>query len=380
MIINSYSKNTNSSDTSPLRRKHRDYTKLRVQLEQWLSKKLPELRDLRIGEITAPDSSGVANETLFIETRSDRGLGLELVLRLEGDEFLYPEPDLALHYEMYSRLGSMNSVPVPEMLGFEDKLSILGTRFMVMHRVPGRPVPDRPNFNYVGWLHDMSLDDRETVWREAVTAMSKLHQVDVTKFPKLQSRKADANGLVSCLRYWRRYARWCHGSEHALIHAAEDWLDANLPRTDDFQECLSWGDARMQNLMFDNTQCTALLDWDMVSLAGAEADLAWWAIADHKYTASRGLPRLAGIGSPQATIDLWESLTGRKVKHMDWHLVFAAFRQALISIRLMRLAEQAGKKVTVIPSEPSVGLQWLAGLLDLPLGQAITLPFVGLEH
>jgi hypothetical protein len=46
----------------------------------------------------------------------------------------------------------------------------------------------------------------------------------------------------------------------------------------------------------------------------------------------------------------------------------------------MRLAEQAGKKVTVIPSEPSVGLQWLAGLLDLPLGQAITLPFVGLEH
>jgi hypothetical protein len=31
-------------------------------------------------------------------------------------------------------------------------------------------------------------------------------------------------------------------------------------------------------------------------------------------------------------------------------------------------------------SEPSVGLQWLACLLDLPLGEAITLPFVGLEH
>ena len=91
------------------------------------------------------------------------------------------------------------------------------------------------------------------------------------------------------------------------------------------------------------------------------------------------MPRLAGIGSPQATIALWESLTGRKVEHMDWHLVFAAFRQALISIRLQRLAEQAGA-ASVEPMEPSVGLQWLACLLDLPLGQPFTLPFVGLEH
>ena len=213
--------------------------------------------------------------------------------------------------------------------------------------------------------------------------MSKLHQVDVTKFSGLQSTKSGANGLVACFRYWRRYARWCDASEHSLIHAAKDWLGANLPSLGDIHECLSWGDARLQNLMFDKTRCTALLDWDMLSLAeagaGAEADLAWWTIADHMYTASRGMPRLPGIGSPQATIALWESLTGRKVRHMDWHLVFAAYRQALISIRLRRLAEQAGD-VTVELLEPSVGLQWLACLLNFPLGQTITLPFVGLEH
>jgi aminoglycoside phosphotransferase (APT) family kinase protein len=265
------------------------------------------------------------------------------------------------------------------MLAFEDNLNILGTRFMLMRRIEGQPVPDRPNFNYAGWLHDMSADEQEAVWREAVTVMSSLHQVDVTKFSALQSKKSDANGLVSCFDFWCRYARWCKGSGHPLIRAAEQWLQARLPSQGDFHECLSWGDARMQNLMFDKTRCTALLDWDMVSLAGGEADLAWWAIADHKYTASRGMPRLAGIGSPQATIALWESLTGRKVEHMEWHLVFAAFRQALISIRLQRLVEQAGA-ASVEPMEPSVGLQWLAGLLDLPLGQAITLPFVGLEH
>ena len=118
----------------------------------------------------------------------------------------------------------------------------------------------------------------------------------------------------------------------------------------------------MQNLMFEGTQCTALLDWDMVSLAGAEADLAWWTIADHKYTASRGVQRLAGIGSPGDTMRLWE----------------AAYRQALVSIQLSNLHSAAVGYVPKI-TEPSIGLQWLSQLLEVPLGADITLPFVGLE-
>jgi aminoglycoside phosphotransferase (APT) family kinase protein len=379
MGIDSDSENPTSPEITPLRRQDRDHSELRTQLEQWLAKRLPNLGRLKIKAITVPESSGVASETLFIETGRGNGSGPDLVLRLEGAEFLYPEADLALHYEMYGCLGAMNSVPVPEMLAFEDDLSVLGTRFMLMHRVRGMPVSDRPNFNYAGWLHDMSFKEQEAVWREAVTVMSNLHQVDITGLSALQTSKRGLVGLVACFNFWCRYARWCEGSEHPLIQAAEQWLESNLPNPCDIHECLSWGDARLQNLMFEKTRCTALLDWDMVSLAGAEADLAWWAIADHKYTASRGMPRLAGIGSPQATIALWESLTGRKARDMEWHLVFAAYRQALISIRLRRLAERDGN-VMVKKSEPSVGLQWLACLLDLPLGEAITLPFIGLEH
>jgi aminoglycoside phosphotransferase (APT) family kinase protein len=349
-----------------------------MQLEGWLAKRLPEFGRLQIGAITAPESSGVANETLLMETRLGDVAGPSLVLRLEGDEFLYPEADLALHHEMYARVGSLSSVPVPEMLAFEDDLSVLGTRFMLMRRVLGQSVPDRPNFNYAGWLHDMSTREQETVWRAAVGAMVELHKLEVTKFSCLKSGESDSSGLEACFNYWRRYAKWCDGSAVSLIRAAEEWLQTRLPQPADVHECISWGDARLQNLMFDGTRCTALLDWDMVSLAGAETDLAWWTIADHKYTASRGIKRLAGIKSPQETIALWESLSGRKVRHMDWHLVFAAFRQALISIRLSQLAEQSGAAATTSP-EPSVGIQWLACLLDMPLGQPITLPFVGLD-
>ena len=76
---------------TPLRHLHRDHTELRTQLEGWLARRLPELGRLQIGAISAPESSGVANETLLLETRLGNGRGPDLVLRLEGDEFLYPE-------------------------------------------------------------------------------------------------------------------------------------------------------------------------------------------------------------------------------------------------------------------------------------------------
>ena len=369
---------TTPPGTTPLRHSPRDHAQLGTQLDGWLARRLPELGPLRVSAIRTPDSSGVANETLLLETQQGDGRGPDLVLRLEGEEFLYPEADLGLHYEMFERVGAIGTVPVPEMLAFEEYPTVLGTRFMLMYRVAGQSVPDRPNFNYAGWLHDMSRDEQEVVWRQAVTLMSELHQLDPGEFPGLQARKRGASGLASCFEYWRRFAQWCDGSAVALIRDAEEWLADHLPDPAEFHECISWGDARLQNLMFEGTRCTALLDWDMVSLAGAEADLAWWAIADHKYTVSRGRARLPGIKSPQATIDLWESLTGRKANHMDWHLVFAAYRQALISIRLSQLAEEADEPPTE-PPEPSVGLQWMSCLLNFPLGQPVTLPFVGLD-
>ena len=105
--------------------------------------------------------------------------------------------------------------------------------------------------------------------------------------------------------------------------------------------------------------------------------MAWWALADHKHTASRGHARLDGIGTPVDTIQLWESISRRKALAMEWHLIFAAFRQALISFRLEQTSATRQQSYS---REPSIGLQWLACLLGPPLGQPMTLPFVGLER
>ncbi|MFZ8983504.1 MAG: phosphotransferase family protein [Steroidobacteraceae bacterium] len=367
--------NVSENDGAPLLRGRRDFAEVRTRLNEWLARRLPELGDLAITRLEAPASGGVANETLLIETTCANGPGPGLVVRPEGEPWLYPGVTLDLHHEMYVGVHAAGTVPTPAILAFEDDPSVLGQRFLLMERMPGQAAPDRPNFNEAGWLRDLPEAERETVWHGAVGAIAALHAIEASRFPLLCSRAAGKPGLQAAIDYWVDYARWCDRLEHPLISAALVWLERNCPVG--LPSSLSWGDARLQNLMFDGTRCTALLDWDLVSLAGAEADLAWWALADHKQTASRGRPRLAGIGSPASTIRLWESLAGRKTVAMDWHLVFASLRQALIAFRLDQAALLRGEAAA---PEPAIGLQWLACLLELPLGQKMTLPFVGLEY
>jgi aminoglycoside phosphotransferase (APT) family kinase protein len=50
--------------------------------------------------------------------------------------------------------------------------------------------------------------------------------------------------------------------------------------------------------MFDDREVAGVLDWNMVSLAGPESDLAWWAIMHLLQTASVGVAHLEGFGSP----------------------------------------------------------------------------------
>lgn len=362
----------NAADPAPLRRSVRDPDRTRMALGPWLAARLPRLGIAHITDLRQPDGAGVANETLLIDTATAHGPGPALVVRIDAGEHLYLDASLALHHAMYRRVGECGGVPVPAIHAFEEDPAVLGAPFMVMERVAGVGPPDRPNFNFGGWLHGSSEDVQREAWRQAVTTMARLHALDPARFAFLLRPADGRSGLEQSLAYWERYARWCGGDSQPLVAAAAAWLRERLPA--DAPTGLSWGDARLQNLLFRDGRCVALLDWDMVSLAGPEADLAWWALADHKYTASAGRARLPGIGSPAATIGLWESLTGRTARHMDWHLVFASFRQALISIRLAQLRGGSG-----VEAAPSVGLQWLSCLLGLPLGAPLTLPFVGLE-
>ncbi|MEJ6594991.1 phosphotransferase family protein [Parasphingorhabdus sp.] len=370
---------------SPLRSSGRDHAALRPIIRQYLSTNLPEATAIDDISITSPSSAGVANETLMVSTFTAGAQGPRYVFRLEGEEHLYPRPDIGSHARIYRQIGQNSTVPVPRIHLIEDDSAILGARFMVMEWVEGRVPPDSPNFQRSGWLKDLRPARQELIWQDCIAQMAKLHAMDPAGFDFLRWRDDGAGeasgigrtGLGSALEYWNDYALWCGADDIPIFGAARDWLSGKLPRNE--AGAFSWGDARLPNTIIRGDSCAAILDWDMVSLAGPEADLAWWAIADHKHTLTQNVPRLPGIGSPAQTIRLWESLSGRSVRNMDWHLVFAAYRQALIAYRLFCLNNGVEASAADFLETPGVGVQWLASLLDQPLPNRLTMAFSSLE-
>uniref|UniRef100_UPI00202888D2 phosphotransferase n=1 Tax=Caballeronia sp. ATUFL_F1_KS39 TaxID=2921766 RepID=UPI00202888D2 len=79
--------------------------------------------------------------------------------------------------------------------------------------------------------------------------------------------------------YYRRYLAWASdGKPQPTVDAGLAWLLANQPQ--DEPVGLSWGDARVGNMIFSDARCVAVLDWEMVALGNPEQDLGWWLFLD----------------------------------------------------------------------------------------------------
>jgi aminoglycoside phosphotransferase (APT) family kinase protein len=96
-------------------------------------------------------------------------------------------------------------------------------------------------------------------------------------------------------------------------------------------------------MIFRDWKCVAVLDWETITLGGPQLDLAHWLVMDDYSAEGLGLERLAGLGTRDETVALWESLTGRRADQLGWHEVLAAFRLSVIMIRYGKLWAAAGR-------------------------------------
>ncbi|MET0379082.1 MAG: phosphotransferase, partial [Spongiibacteraceae bacterium] len=165
----------------------------------------------------------------------------------------------------------------------------------------------------------------------------------------------------------------------AIVDSARQWLLDNFPT--DHLLGLSWGDARVGNMIFHQGLVAAVLDWDMVALAGAETDLAWWCMFDQTNTTSIGVERLSGFGTPRDMLNLWAECVGRKVRNFDWHLVFACYQSAVIVRRLAKMLKKSGMlpPVSAFMEHNNVGMQYLTTMLKLTPIAPVDTPWPGLD-
>ena len=172
------------------------------------------------------------------------------------------------------------SVPTPGVLGYEADAELVGAPFFVMEKIDGLIPTDTPSWATQGFIVDAEPAQRRALWEQTVRMMAEVHRLDREPFLFLRTGATDS-GVGDCLDFWRRSLRWAEPEEPMpLVQECEEWLLANQPDV----TALSWGDSRLPNVIYRDFTPVGLLDWDLVSLAGPQADVAWWMIMDPSET------------------------------------------------------------------------------------------------
>ncbi|HKX80317.1 MAG TPA: phosphotransferase family protein [Novosphingobium sp.] len=310
-----------------------DPSAIRAPLLGWLRAKMDPRLDLLSLEACG---DGASSETWFIATRTPGAPLRKWVVRIEASRHqVYKDPSVERQARVMETIARVSDVPVPQVFAFEPDAGVLGMPFFVMEHVEGEVPPQA--LHQKGALFDAAPAAREAMWLRGIEAMARIHRIGAGPFAFLAPDTPGATPLRRELAQWDAYREWSGVPSYDVFAAARRWLGDNLPQ--DQSAGLAWGDARLGNIMFRDSACVAVLDWETANLAGAESDLAWWLVFDETVTRPPGMPPLEGIGTRDETIAVWEQHLGRKAKALEWHEIFAAWRIAMIVERAVALAD-----------------------------------------
>ncbi|MFM8302927.1 MAG: phosphotransferase family protein [Actinomycetota bacterium] len=319
----------------------RDRATLRARLETWLGTQ-PGPSGPRVRNLQAPESTGMSSDTVLFDVAWDDGSEERLVARLAPDADaapLFPEYDLARQYRTMAEVAARTDVPVPPLRVYEADPAHLGTEFIVMHRVDGLVPPDIPPYSFgVGWIEEATPADRARLQDGIVDVLVALHAVPdaPAAFPWLDLGSG-RSALRAHVDAQRAYADWVlDGRAGPLIDAGFAWLESHWP-DDEGETVLSWGDARIGNVIFADFAPAAVLDWEMAGLGPRELDIAW-TIYLHRFfddlARQFGLPGLPDLLRRSDVADAYAARSGHAPRDLDWYTAYAAVRHAVIMTRV----------------------------------------------
>ncbi len=313
-------------------------------LGQWLAEQLESSAPITVGDLESP-KSGFSNETIFFKVAIEGGEGereKRYVLRRAGTgEAIYPtqKPDvpssIETQYRVLIGLARAGFQLAPKVAANEPTDEPLGRPFFVMEFVEGRVLPDFPSYAEAGFFVDeASASVRRNHIETGLAALAGVHRLDWRRAGLAWLDRSSDSGsrMKAQLALWCEYVKSTPGCrDNALLDRSLLWLERNRPPEP--EPALSWGDARIQNMIFDDLgACQSIVDWEGAAILPPEVDLAWWLSVDHFVHEASGVERLGGELTPIEQIACYEAQLGRPVRDLPYYRVFAAFRTVALMI------------------------------------------------
>ena len=317
----------------------RDAAQLAEGLARWVAAAPDPVRAMGSGPDAGPvgvesvthAQGGMANETLLVD------LGPEhpgVVVRLPPVDPTFPDYELAPQAMVHNAVAA-HGVPAPAPAVVVEDPQWIGCPFLVMPRVRGDIPGPAPLFDpYVG-----SLDTHARV---------RLHLAVVHTVAAVHAVPWAAEGLGAvlpgtsvreALDKWSDYVAWAgEGEPLPALADALAWCRLTCPpELPDQGPVLSWGDVRLGNLVLGpDQQVVAVLDWDLAAIGPPEMDLGWLLGLDAMMASLFG-ETVPGFLPRDEVVSRYEEATGRVVRHLDWHEVFALVRALAINDRHQRI-------------------------------------------
>ena len=332
----------------PMTVSQRDAAALAEALRAWLGRQVGAAGPVRLSNVRMPASGGLSSTSLLFhaswEGTGGPGRGA-FVARMAPENQavpVFPRYDLPGQYTLIEQVAARCPVPLPRLRWNQPDGGPLGTAFFVMDQVDGRVPLDNPPYVFGGWLAEATDHERAGLERASVGVLAQIHAISgpAAAFPAL-APPPGTTSLRHHLAGQRAYYQWAlaaDGLRIPIIERGLRWLEEHWP-AEPGPDVLCWGDARIGNIIYDGFTPAAVLDWEMAGLGPRELDLGWF-IFLHRFFQDIAeffeLPGLPGFLRRSAVEACYERLTGHSPRYMEFYLVYAAVRHAIVMARIKR--------------------------------------------
>jgi aminoglycoside phosphotransferase (APT) family kinase protein len=283
--------------------------------------------------------SGMANDTVLF--RLD---GEALVARLapasDSAYPTFPTFDLEFQTRVMDLVRARTSVPVPDVVHLERSEAWLGAPFLVVRAIDGVVADDNPPYllDPNGWFLRGSPDDWARLEASTIELFARLHTI-VDDGVDTAFLRPDADGdtaLARLLASHRDYYMWARDDrEIPVLEHALEVLTRTLPANS--RSVLLWGDGRPGNVIYDEFEPVAALDWEMAGVGPPEVDLAWTTFFQRFFAdmaTQYGLPPVPAMFGRAQTVAAYQRSSGETLDDLAWYEALAGLRFGIILARM----------------------------------------------
>ena len=329
-----------SVDVGRLQRSGRDLTTIPAVLPNWLSSVMASGVRPEVSVESGVDSNGMSSETIILTGRWEQdGKHVEekwvaRVAPTAQDVPVFIDYRMDHQYDVIRLVGELTDVPVPQVRWIEPTGDLLGSPFFLMDLVEGIVPPDVMPYTFGGnWFADAPAAKQRELQDATVEVLAKLHAIPDASGTFGFLADSDPPGdtplrrRLNWLTEWYEFAVPDIGRSE-LVETALRWLEDNFPTDVAAGEpVLSWGDARIGNVLYRDYRPVAVLDWEMATLGPRELDVSWIIFAHMVFQELGGLAGLPGLPDVMREEDVratYRTLTGVELGELRWFYVYSA--------------------------------------------------------